>query len=1647
MKNLYKSFLLILSFAFALNSCTGGGGAGGTASSGSGNGLFSKTTTVSGTIFLSGAVATSTKPSSGGSYKVTAAGSQMDKVLAASGVKNAVLLPPLVNATVKLYNADRPDWVYPVAQVFTGATGTYFFNKLTNADLNLNASGQQEYSNGDPIPAGNYTVIAANDTTVSGGKQYVAVQAIVKKFEGKMEGNDLVVQDSDALPSVAFMLGLKPNQNGTFGGTGTIVAPNAGIQIIFSMAMARLSVIDAVKVYPTGSPSTPLSGTWKFSPDLLTATFYPAGGMEYSRAYTVKVAGGIGNVNAAVNVYGKPLPATVTATFTTDIKIDTTVPMAIMYQPFSMTDVPITTPIQIASKEEPLDINSMVVTAAPGTPSIGDKPAVHYVGKKQLLLGANNTPIEYYIYEIGHTPLQLGTDYVITVNYKDMAGNVPLYPVPFNFKTEITSNGITGGVNTALRSSQIAVKDVFGKWINAMNTRNATLLTAYMTGDFFWLVNGWSEDDLNRDGRLNLNEFRDMLAQSFDTYDYCDTSISGDISADTGITIDGSTASIVFTLTTTANKNTGDPECADSTRTMYADLKNINSAWLIYRGADSLPTPYPAALDVIELSAPGNGAQYPEPTVSQPLYPNFVWKAVSNVTTYAVVLMEAGSSDTGWVALVDGASIAAGDPLTFTYTPKTGYIDVGKTMYVLASGQSFGFTKFISKMKPGGLYHWAVLGFKTMTKEQIAGGADVVADLAASSATNNFSVLNNASPSVIATTPENGAVNVAVDVTVTAEFSEDMNPASFTANAFSLSDKAGNKVNCQVSYDATTKIASFTPAGLSHEELYTAMITTNVTDIAGNPLDVPYSWLFTTSDNTPPVTTAIPAGGLYASRQTVVLQTNEAGATITYTVDGTDPATNANAHSYGGPIEIASTTTLKFFATDASSNKETVKTETYTIDTTIPTTTANPPTGTYNTAKNVQLTCDDAGAKIYYTTNGTPPSTGSTVYSGLIPVTTEGVTVIQFFAKSVAGNSESIKSATYTIDLTAPDTTITSMPPDPTTSGTAQFTFTANEPGATFECALNGGSWASCESPKRYDVISQGTNSFAVRAKDVAGNTDPSPAVYTWKSDSTPPINTSILINGTAQYTTSASVMLTISATDTVTGVAQMQLSNDGEAWYDPVPYAASKSWTLPGSDGVKTVYVRFKDGAGNWSTPARDEITLDTARPDTTITRKPTTPTSNKVAIFEFTSSELASSFTCSIDSGPAASCTSPLTTTVTGTGGAGYSHNFSVYATDAAGNVDQSPATYTWIVSTDIIVTKATPAGGLYNTPQDVTLTTTGTVGTAITKYCFGAGCNAISGATYTTPIGITGTSILRFSTVDDRLSPEGVKEESYEIDTQAPSITSLSSSLTGSTTNSTNVTFTFTASEPAHFLCRIDGVDADATPCASPQTYSSLTGGAHTFYVKATDSAGNTGNASSIGWTIDLTAPTGTIKINNDARYSTNTLVNLSLTSPDPDVVSMQFSNDGFNWTIEEKFAQSRSGWTLTYGDGTKTVYVRFKDAVGNWSQSFNDSIILDTIAPNTTITSAPANPSTVDYAYFYFSSTETGSTFMCSIDYGPEGACSSPYKLISLSNGSHIFSVYAIDPATNRGPSVGYKWSVDTTGIWDTTGVWDQSTWGL
>ncbi len=132
--------------------------------------------------------------------------------------------------------------------------------------------------------------------------------------------------------------------------------------------------------------------------------------------------------------------------------------------------------------------------------------------------------------------------------------------------------------------------------------------------------------------------------------------------------------------------------------------------------------------------------------------------------------------------------------------------------------------------------------------------------------------------------------------------------------------------------------------------------------------------------------------------------------------------------------------------------------------------------------------------------------------------------------------------------------------------------------------------------------------------------------------------------------------------------------------------------------------------------------------------------------------------------------------------------------------------------------------------------------------------------------------------------------------------------------------------------------------------------LTGGdeVKTVYAQWRDAAGNWSPVTSDTIVLDTAAPTGTVAINGGAASTNQVNVTLSLGAtdvPGSGVASVLLSNStDFSAATPIPYAAGVP-WTMTVGDGTKTVYVKFVDAVGNTSASpVTDTITLDTVRPN-------------------------------------------------------------------------------------------------
>jgi hypothetical protein len=157
-----------------------------------------------------------------------------------------------------------------------------------------------------------------------------------------------------------------------------------------------------------------------------------------------------------------------------------------------------------------------------------------------------------------------------------------------------------------------------------------------------------------------------------------------------------------------------------------------------------------------------------------------------------------------------------------------------------------------------------------------------------------------------------------------------------------------------------------------------------------------------------------PAGGSYAGSVSVAMTTTTPGASIYYT-------TNGNTNSpllYTGPILVTSSEAIQAATAAVGFTNSALVTNTYTISSAAAIPTFSPVSGSYASAQTVTISDATAGATIYYTTNGTTPTTSSAVYTG--PITVSTTEPLKAIAVAASLSNSAVGTSAYTISTATP---------------------------------------------------------------------------------------------------------------------------------------------------------------------------------------------------------------------------------------------------------------------------------------------------------------------------------------------------------------------------------------------------------------------------------------------------------------------------------------------------------------------------------------------------------------------------------------------------------------------------------------------------
>ena len=156
-----------------------------------------------------------------------------------------------------------------------------------------------------------------------------------------------------------------------------------------------------------------------------------------------------------------------------------------------------------------------------------------------------------------------------------------------------------------------------------------------------------------------------------------------------------------------------------------------------------------------------------------------------------------------------------------------------------------------------------------------------------------------------------------------------------------------------------------------------------------------------------------PAAGKYTSAQSVTISDTTSGAVIYYTTNGTTPTTSSSV--YSTPIKVSASSTLEAIAVAPGDTQSAVASAAYVIQAaaTTATPTFSPAAGKYTMAQSVTISDTTSGAVIYYTTNGTTPTTSSAVYS--TPIKVSASSTLEAIAVAPGDTQSAVASAAYVI--------------------------------------------------------------------------------------------------------------------------------------------------------------------------------------------------------------------------------------------------------------------------------------------------------------------------------------------------------------------------------------------------------------------------------------------------------------------------------------------------------------------------------------------------------------------------------------------------------------------------------------------------------
>ena len=945
--------------------------------------------------------------------------------------------------------------------------------------------------------------------------------------------------------------------------------------------------------------------------------------------------------------------------------------------------------------------------------------------------------------------------------------------------------------------------------------------------------------------------------------------------------------------------------------------------------------------------------------------------------------------------------------------------------------------------------------------------------------TSNFTV-DATAPSVSITAPADNANLSDTTPTVSGNVSEPGATVTVT-----ITDSNGNIVETQTPVVDANGDWSFDAAQLA-EGTYTAEAT--AVDNGGNT-STPANVTFTVDTSAPSVTLDTPADNSILTDNTPTISgTAEVGVTVTVeisdaqgnVVETQTPAVDGSGNwTFDASALADGDYTVSATATDTAGNSATAGPNGFSVDTAAPVLTVTTPAdgaSTNDDTPTIQGTIDDPGATV---TVVVLDDQGNAIET-LVPTVdangdwsvdasqlAEGTYAIEVTAADAAGNASNTVNNTFTIDLTDPTVSITGPADGSTTSDdTPTITGMVSEPGAVVTVEISdsngnvietltptvaaGGGW-SVDAAQ----LADGAYTVTATATDAAGNTSAPDANGFTVDTSAPSVSILTPASGTATNdatptvsgTAAVGAMLTVTISDAQGNVIETQtpvVDVNGDWSFDAAQLA----------DGSYTIEATATDIVGN-SASTTSGFEVDTTSPGVTLDAPADgSLTNDDTPTISGTTDEPGAAVTVTITdaNGNTIETLSPM---VDANGNWSIdasqlpegAYTATATATDAAGNDSQDASSGFTVDLTGPGLNVESPIEGQLLPTRDVNVNGSTEADAAITVEVIDAAGNVIDTVTTTADdMGIFAVDVTDLAngdytfrvTATDAAGNETSENINVTVDSEEL-LLDITAPVDGSSTSDNTPTISGVADPDATVEISIRDednnevevvtatVDAMGNFTAEPMT--NLEDGDYTFVVTSTRPSGKQATEQ-VTVTIDTTAPTVTITSPADGMTSSQTAPTITGTADPGATVEVTILDE--NGDIIETLtttADANGDFSVDasdLGDGTYTVEVTATDEAGNQGSAGPNTLIIDTEAPEVTITSPMMGEELDDSTPTITGTGEPGSTVEVFVDgekvgevvVDENGDWSFTVET-ELSTGEHTIEATTTDEAGNTG----------------------------